>query len=458
MAIDFTTEPTPPDGYVQRMLDKATPTEEDLIYRAEKSTYDEHMGLAKLQATREIAQKQLEAIEKGIQRRKDALGITDAPANHTPAYKPIQLMSELDPTPPAPPWLGIIGRRGATIIHGTGGTGKGVLAVKLIDDLIALMGDDFRVAIIDAEKRPYEWKPRMDALGMSKKVQDQIAYITPLSIPIWDQLDAIKGYLSDIKFKPDIVIVDSIAKACGLEDMSTGDTSLTAKYMMVMDELCERTLSLAHNNRNGKIFGSAKWNDDARFVWAYETRGKERVLTNTKRNDGGDLLPPREVMITKWTGTEVLVPAEIIIRPYAETMADKAVRIVLMEMSYDQIYSALKKEAENLGIDPPPRNSMVQGILRAIKQGRLIKTGEGNNAHVKRAEPTVSHEQMELFWTCHACKGQGPKEEFTVIRGFYYHRNQCEPSEEEIIAEMAAERAEAAELSPVAIPAEAVES
>lgn len=408
-----------PDGMVKRRLNHEEPTEEDRLWEAANSGLKTPEHVKQWDKARQNHLKDALRLEQNIRRWKNDHGIieenTDAPTNR------FQLMRDIKVQPPEPPWLGIIASQGATLLHGRGGTGKGSLAAHLVLELIREKGKDFHALIIDAERRTYEWKPRFDAMGATTEEQAQIGYYTPASTPIWEQINEIREDLNG--FTPDIVVVDSVARACVI-DSSTGDTSVPVNYYNALDQLAPRHLSIAHNNKSGDLFGSQRWYDDARISWSFGAEADTRVLTNNKHN-AGPQLPPHEVRVMKWTNPPMPMPAVMKISAYNESLAVKIHRIVLTPMTYAQIELALLNETQESDQEPIKMASIRQAVKRGVENGTLIKSGPKDKPLIGRNEPYVSHEQVELPWQCAACHGYDSPDNLEIRNQKRYHKGGC---------------------------------
>ena len=384
----FTTQP--PEGMVERQLKKIAPTDEDKVWHAIEAAHLVPDSIKRMEEARVKHLTQAQLLESNIERWKKQNGVTDDDTNATSRF---QLMQNVVVQPPEPPLLGLIAPRGATLIHGRGGTGKGSLAAHVALALIRERSN-FRVLIIDAERRPYEWKPRFDALLATPEEQSQIGYYTPTGDALWKQMNELHEHLE--AFKPDIVIVDSVARACAV-DISTGDTSVPINYYAALDKLAPCHLSIAHNNRGDSFFGSQRWFDDARLVWAYGEQGHARILENTKINSGNHL-PPLEVTVAAWTQSTVPMPTGLLIKPYNEALADRIHRILITPMNYDQIEEALTIDTEALGQQPIKRESIRQAMGGRGKD-RWTVTGSANKPIFARKEPAVSREKVKSLGT-----------------------------------------------------------
>ena len=104
-----------------------------------------------------------------------------------------------------------------TIVYGPGGVGKGTL---LANDIIKLAQSGTNVAILDYERHPEEWRPRIFSLGGADLMDDAIGYWTPPAGAIWDHVDTLQPMLAERKVGA--IVIDSVTFACAGAD-TVGD-------------------------------------------------------------------------------------------------------------------------------------------------------------------------------------------------------------------------------------------
>jgi hypothetical protein len=302
---------------------------------------------------------------------------------------------------PAAPLLGLIADQRATLLYGWGGTGKGTnLAHKILHYLRADPAN--RVLLIDAERRPYEWIPRLNALGATEDELARILYYQPDSSPLWEQQHAIDQFLAERTFTPTLIVVDSVERACAV-DLSTGNNEPPMLYYATLDSLCDRHLSLAHVSENAsmkKPFGSKRWHDDARLTWSLEAKGDKRILTNRKINTGRPL-QTQAIWVSEWSAGPVAYPSKVSEELYQEAVLEILKRIVTEPMDYDAMV-----ELANEGIEDTSQHHTKNAVKLAISGNKAIFTKVGGTARkpiydrIRAAEPYPAGQ-----WTCHLCKG-----------------------------------------------------
>jgi hypothetical protein len=175
-----------------------------------------------------------------------------------------------------------------TVLFGTGGTGKGVVAAWWAARL-SVGGDARHVLIVDYEqKAQYEWAPRVEAFGGD---MDLVQIYQPIGA-IWDEAEAIARELTG--FTRPYLIIDSITPALGNQEVEKSKAA--TMYKRALDDIWRRSglgklgmLSLAHttkDNENPKYpFGSVFWHNNARVtISLVGDEYRPRVLTQRKTN------------------------------------------------------------------------------------------------------------------------------------------------------------------------------
>lgn len=406
-----------------------TATDDQIDLAAEAAAHETIVDELKSTTALKRLRRRRDFLDKGITRLERSVGArvdTAAPEGC--------LIIDRQVDPPQPHHLGIIADRGATLIYGRGGVGKGSYVAHLILRMIRDLG--WYIALIDSEERDYEWKPRLIALGATPEELAHIFYVVPHG-PIWDQTDPIQALLDEHSFKPDIVIVDSVARACRI-DLSTGDDSLPARFYEALDRLCNRHLSIAHVTGAGNLekpFGSQRWHDDARVTWSLEDKGEDKLLK--LRKDNTALRPPNllvSVPARSWTVIDGLpYPSKIIENRYQEALADLIYgSLDDTPLNYDQIVELVN---ETLSEDQKPhtQNAVKLAITRD-RTGRFHRTGT-------KQRPLWSHAASDTLsdtlssWTCHNCSGPlDPDQAQNVAEGdviHRIHRNGCPETQEQ---------------------------
>jgi hypothetical protein len=173
--------------------------------------------------------------------REEPPSVQDLDAN----WAGIRSLDAIDRSPAAPLFVNRLDPTGHTIVHGTGGSGKGTLATWWTAQLVQA---GHRVLILDYEHHPEEWARRYHGLAGVAGVEN-VLHVSPLAPsfrgvhgPIWQRADMLAGLV--VEHEITYVIVDSIVTACGGADPLEPGTP--ARYAAALQELNAPVLSLAH--------------------------------------------------------------------------------------------------------------------------------------------------------------------------------------------------------------------
>jgi len=178
---------------------------------------------------------------------------------------------------------------GHTILFGTGGAGKGILATEWLRRL--LIRTDARVLIADYEDHAEEWSRRFTGLG-GDKLRSRVQHVSPLGPgwrgtrgAIWDQADELRALA--MEWRATYLVVDSIVTACGATDPLKPEAA--GQYAAALTRIGLPALSLAHLTKNGQTtypFGSVFWHNLARLTWSLTFSGQGgALLVNRKANN-----------------------------------------------------------------------------------------------------------------------------------------------------------------------------
>lgn len=186
-----------PDGFSQRAARNEL-TDED----REALVVDEALRPSKQQIALDLAvatqRTRLEEAETVCERFYTRNGLTTGDASRGR----LELLADMQVDEPDPPHFTFIADKGATMLFGKGGSGKGSYAAWIALRAVRQLG--WKVLLIDSELRDYEWKPRLVHLGATDEEQQSIAYYKPTSAPIWDQVADILTALAELGFTPDL--------------------------------------------------------------------------------------------------------------------------------------------------------------------------------------------------------------------------------------------------------------
>jgi len=272
------------------------------------------------------------------------------------------------PTDPPPPML--VGRCdpvGHTILYGTGGVGKGVLACQWIVELVR---DGHVVLIVDYEAHETEWSRRISALG-GPDVLAGAYYVAPLTPtwtgvrgPIWVQAADIRAIAEAIGAT--FVVIDSIVPACaGIDPMKPEAAS---QYAAALQLIARPALSLAHITKADDQrypFGSVFWHNLARTTWSLAAGGESGqhtvILTHRKRNNYPDL--GKFILNVTWRDG---LPAEVWERGYSPALADR----ITAELAVGPLTVAELVTALNDDLDDDAEKVKDNSVRTALTRGR----------------------------------------------------------------------------------------
>ena len=305
-------------------------------------------------------------------RRRDGTAVEPAPDD---PWLGSVVLDDVDDAPQPPLLLGRVHPTGHTILYGTGGAGKGVVAAQWVADLTAA---GTRVLVLDYEQNPAEWRRRVTTLGGDARL---VRYAEPLGPdwtgkrgPLWrvvEQLAALRA-----AWEAGLVVVDSIAVAtAGTDDPYAPDSP--ARYAAALQRLGAPVLSLAHVNRGDDArypFGSVFWHNLARLTWSLEEQDDgSRVLTNRKVNSYV-VTPPRRIA---WDWVDQDLPSRL---------EEEDVK----ESTQVRVAAALLRLGRPAGVDAIHAAVLVDGGEAVTKSGivkALQRHSHGQNALFRQPIP-----------------------------------------------------------------------
>jgi hypothetical protein len=293
----------------------------------------------------------------------------------------IRALDTIDRSPAPPLLLDRLDPFGHTILFGTGGVGKGTLAVWWAAELVKL---GHRVLILDYENHPDEWARRYHGLAGADGA-DRVFHVAPLTIPgnpgpIWASPLEITSAWEDSEAT--FVIIDSIVTACGGADPTEPGTP--ARYAGALQRLPIPCLSLAHVTKADDLrypFGSIFWHNLARVTWSMSKDGERVILANRKSNNYG--IAGRSILEITWRDG---LPVDILERSYSAALADQIDDVLVSGMTVSAIVRRLNEDA---GEDAAPvktdtvRHALRRGLRADPK--RYAVTGTGDAATWMRA-------------------------------------------------------------------------
>ncbi len=181
-----------------------------------------------------------------------------------------------------------------TLVHGDGGSGKTTLAeflCVLMDigvDGCGLTINPARTLYLDWEADEVDFKQRILAIqkGLDVASKPDIWYRFCMQ-PLAGDIEAIQKIVAENAI--DMVVVDSVGVACGGD---LNDSQSIMAYFDALRTLKVTTLSIDHNNKEGKLYGNVYKTNRARLVWEVKKTQEpgESKLTigvfDRKRNRG----------------------------------------------------------------------------------------------------------------------------------------------------------------------------
>lgn len=299
----------------------------------------------------------------------------------------VRALVDISHAPPAPLLIDRLDPEGQTWLYGTGGSGKGTIAVSWIEQLVA---DGHRVLILDYEDHPSEWARRYFGLaGLAGA--DAVHHVSPLGSswqgrrgPIWALAGGIRELADDLR--SDVVVVDSVVPACVGSDPVEPATA--GEYSAAMQIIGRPSLSLAHVTKAGDLaypFGSVFFHNLARVTWSLVRDGPGALLTSRKANNYAPL--GRFVVDTVWRDGR---PVEVHERGYAAVLADRIEQVLVEPLTVTAIVARLNSDNED-GAQAIRDDSVRAALRRGIKARpsspqRFTVAGEGVASIWRRVE------------------------------------------------------------------------
>lgn len=284
-------------------------------------------------------------------------------------------LTDISREDPPPLHIGRLDPEGHTILYGTGGIGKGVLASSWIVDLVSA-GE--RVLIVDYEHHPREWARRIIGLG-GLDAATGVRYVAPLAAawdgyrgPLWKQA----GELAELVkvTQSTYVVVDSLVPACaGVDPLKPEAAGL---YAAGLEQLDVPALSLAHVTKAEDLrypFGSAFWHHLARTTWSLSEYAPGRVLLEHRKHN--NYAPMASTIVsTTWHEGHL---GEVSEQGFAGVLLARVLRVLTEPMTIGEILVALADEQVEDG--PQLKADSVRHALRRALKGvppSVTKSGE----------------------------------------------------------------------------------
>lgn len=274
-------------------------------------------------------------------------------------------LEDVTTDPPPPMLLDRIDPEGHTVLFGTGGVGKGVVASSWI---AALTQAGQRVVLCDYENHPDEWARRIAGLRGDRS---KVVIVTPLTAAwtakrgaIWTHADSLRALAE--AFAADIAVIDSIVPACAGTDPLKPEAA--ALYAGAIEYLGVPAVSLGHVTKADDLrypFGSVFWHNLARTTWSLHRDDHDRtILSHRKHNNYA--ARGRFAVDSAWMNGHPVTVAET---PYGVTLRERIADVLAdSTQTVEQIVAALKDEG-----DPVKANS----VRVALRRGGFVETGDG---------------------------------------------------------------------------------
>jgi hypothetical protein len=297
-----------------------------------------------------------------------------------------RLLAEISTAPPPPLIIDRLDPEGHTILYGTGGCGKGVLAASWI---VRLVRSGATVLILDYENHPGEWARRIFGLA-GADVLGHVVHVAPLTAawqdtrgPMWEQATEIRELVSAVGATN--VVIDSIVPACGGTDPMKPEAA--ALYAGGLEYIGLPILSLGHVNKADDLrypFGSVFWHNLARTTWSLKRDGERAILHHRKHNNYAAL--GRFIVESTWHEDRVGEVAEL---EFAVVLGDRIDDLLAGEdLTITAIVGKLNAELE--GDEEPLKADSVRAALRrgirstARRPQRFTVDGSGESATYRR--------------------------------------------------------------------------
>jgi AAA domain len=296
-------------------------------------------------------------------------------------------LAEISTAPPPPLLIERLDPEGHTILYGTGGTGKGMVAAWWIVRLVRAGGT---VLILDYENHPGEWARRVQGLG-GADVLGHAIHVAPLTAawggtrgPLWSQHEEIRQLA--LAIEATYVVIDSIVPACGGVDPMKPEAA--ALYAGGLEYIGLPALSLGHVNRADDLrypFGSVFWHNLARTTWSLQRDGERAILQHRKHNNYAAL--GRFIVESTWHDDLLGEVAEL---DYGVVLADR-IDVVLAGEALTIADILAKVNAELQEDEEPLKADSIRAALRrgiratARRPQRFTVDGTGENATYRRA-------------------------------------------------------------------------
>ena len=279
-------------------------------------------------------------------------------------------LSEISDDPPAPLLIDRLDPEGHTILYGTGGVGKGVLAA---DFIVRLARIGHRVLILDYENHPGEWSRRVGSLGGADALHST-TWVAPLTAewterrgPLWAAQDDVRVIADAVDAT--YIVVDSIVPACVGVDPAKPEAA--AQYAAAIEFIGRPMLSLGHATKADNLsypFGSVFWHNFARVTWSLEPDGDSKILTCRKHNNYAGV--GRVVVTSTWIDGR---PGEVWERSYAAVLGERISEVLTASpgLTVAAIVDLLNDEDDSDGARVKPdsvRKTLRRGITSTPKR------------------------------------------------------------------------------------------
>lgn len=304
--------------------------------------------------------------------------IADAQARGSDAIRArtgARVLAEMSMDPPPPMLLGRLDPTGHTVLFGTGGVGKGLMAAWWT---LALTKAGSRVLIVDYENHPDEWARRVYAMGGSHLL-GEVLHVSPLTAAwggkrgaIWDQADDLRHLVAD--WGATYLVIDSIVPACSGTDPLKPEA--VSQYAAALELIGRPALSLGHVTKADDLrypFGSVFWHNLSRVTWSAKRSGERILLTHRKHNNYER--QPATLVEVAWLDG---LPVDVAERPAGEELSQRiSVALRTEPLTVRQICDHLDEDLDDEEAESTKPDSVRHALRRGQKERppRFVRIG-----------------------------------------------------------------------------------
>lgn len=285
--------------------------------------------------------------------------------------------------------LGRIHPQDHTILFGTGGTGKGVIAAWWA----AQLAEEGRIVlVVDYERHKDEWSRRIRTFACPatewhdtkenphrdpKGITDRVHVFQPDEV-IWDAMGDIDRAVRETG--ADIVIVDSVTFAVAGSGLKVEDSDTATRYFAACQKLGLPFISIAHVTKADADpaypFGSVFWHNGARVTVGVVQKGKDdepRKIEVKKFNQG----KKKAITEIDWTWVNSSLPHGGLTEEDASMKLEDRILVILREnggmASVAELEATLKTQPEGM----PTAKNAVPKVMQTLSKKFYVRTQPG---------------------------------------------------------------------------------